>query len=330
VILKNEPKVSVIIPVYNVEKYLKKCIDSVLIQNYSNIEVILVDDASTDGSYKICTEYVACDERIKVLQNKENRGLSATRNRGLDIMSGEYVLFLDSDDWLPPEAIRSEVKIALQENVLLVVFKMGYSTDGLHYVDYNPIRKPYIHLDTEALIWNFFSGRKIPIESSACNKLYHYSLWDSLRFREGIVHEDYDLMIELLPRIKDAVFLNSFGYIQYLRQGSIIRSEFQPKRMESIKIALKALEMIKEQYGTNNRIYPFVVLGLEQRGVALLELIGEDDVSGKKWSEEIRQILDIMKQYQMDFVKHRFCYLKEYVRIQKLYRRKMSLFDGSL
>ena len=92
-------KISVIIPVYNVEKYLKRCLDSVINQTYKNLEIILVDDGSTDNSGKICDEYAKNDKRIIVI-HKENGGVSVARNIGLDICTGDYVNFIDSDDWI--------------------------------------------------------------------------------------------------------------------------------------------------------------------------------------------------------------------------------------
>ncbi|HJA50079.1 MAG TPA: glycosyltransferase, partial [Candidatus Fusicatenibacter intestinipullorum] len=92
-------KISVIIPVYNVEKYLKRCLDSVINQTYKNLEIILIDDGSTDNSGKICDEYAQKDERIIVI-HKENGGVSSARNKGLDICIGDYISFIDSDDWI--------------------------------------------------------------------------------------------------------------------------------------------------------------------------------------------------------------------------------------
>lgn len=98
------PKISIIVPVYNVEKYLRKCIDSILNQTFKDFELILIDDGSTDESGKICDEYNLKDNRIKVI-HKENGGLSSARNAGLDIAQGEYIGFVDSDDWIESDQI---------------------------------------------------------------------------------------------------------------------------------------------------------------------------------------------------------------------------------
>ena len=110
----NRPKISIIVPAYNVESWLNRCIDSILSQEYSNLEIIIVDDGSTDGSSKICDEYAEKDKRVHLI-HQENQGLSAARNAGLYIMTGEIVAFLDSDDKYHPDFISSMLH-AMQQN----------------------------------------------------------------------------------------------------------------------------------------------------------------------------------------------------------------------
>ena len=114
-------KVSVVIPVYNVEKYLRECVDSVLIQSYTDLEIILVDDGATDSSGKICDEYVATDKRVKVI-HKENGGLSSARNIGLDSSTGQYVYFLDSDDYIEPNTIKVLINTIRESEADFVFF----------------------------------------------------------------------------------------------------------------------------------------------------------------------------------------------------------------
>lgn len=130
----NNGLISVIIPVYNVEKYLRECIDSVLNQTYGSYEIILVDDGSTDSSGKICDEYSARYHKITVI-HKENSGPSATRNVGLSVANGEYIYFLDSDDYIVPRTFEKLVEIATTENADVVFF------DGISFVDGNPESK---------------------------------------------------------------------------------------------------------------------------------------------------------------------------------------------
>ena len=127
--MEQQELISVIIPVYNVEKYLRECIDSVLNQSYQNLEIILVDDGSTDSSGEICDEYEKQDIRIRVIHQK-NQGLSGARNTGFQNANGEYVYFLDSDDWIVPEAIKCLVKRAEEESADVVFFEAFSFEDG--------------------------------------------------------------------------------------------------------------------------------------------------------------------------------------------------------
>lgn len=117
---KHDPLVTIIVPVYNVEKYLKKCVDSILNQTYKNIEVILIDDGSSasDKSPIICDEYAKKDKRIKVI-HKINGGLSSARNAGLDIAKGDYIYFVDSDDWIDKDTIKDNIKILVEKKQIL-------------------------------------------------------------------------------------------------------------------------------------------------------------------------------------------------------------------
>ena len=127
--MENRPLVSVIIPVYNVEKYLERCVDSVLAQTYTNLEIILIDDGSTDTSGKICDEYAQKDARIRVL-HKKNTGIADTRNIGLDISKGEYIAFVDSDDFVASIFIEVAMDAMLNEQCDLVAL-----TDGIAFWD---------------------------------------------------------------------------------------------------------------------------------------------------------------------------------------------------
>lgn len=127
--LKHEELVSIIIPVYNVEQYLTACLDSVIGQTYQNLEIILVNDGSTDGSPEICREYAARDQRIKVI-DEENKGLSGARNAGIEAANGLYTLFLDSDDWVEPELVSRSVQVMEEKQADLVAFSLR-----THYED---------------------------------------------------------------------------------------------------------------------------------------------------------------------------------------------------
>lgn len=120
-----EQKVSIIVPVYNVEKYLKRCVDSIIEQSYKNLEIILVDDGSKDNSFSICKEYESKDSRVRIF-HKENEGLGLTRNYGIEKSTGEYITFVDSDDYLTLDAVETMVEKAAVTNADVVVANMFY------------------------------------------------------------------------------------------------------------------------------------------------------------------------------------------------------------
>lgn len=121
------PKISIIVPIYNVEKYLQKCVDSILCQTYKNLEIILVNDGSPDNCPAICDEYAKKDKRIKVI-HKQNGGVSSARNAGLDVATGKYVQFVDSDDWVEPEYSKTMINLIEENNCDLGI--CGYIKKG--------------------------------------------------------------------------------------------------------------------------------------------------------------------------------------------------------
>lgn len=137
--MSDSPLISVIIPVYNVEKYLHRCLDSVIEQTYKNLEVILIDDGSTDHSGEICDDYAAKDVRIHVI-HQENQGVSAARNKGLDTAKGEYIAFVDSDDYILPEMYAKMLECIIENNVDFCVCQWQYEyADGRQVVQKDKI-----------------------------------------------------------------------------------------------------------------------------------------------------------------------------------------------
>ena len=126
--MEHNPLISVIVPVYNVAEYLSRCVDSILAQSYGNLQIILVNDGSSDDSGRICEEYAKKDTRIQVIHQK-NGGLSSARNAGLDVSSGQYVGFVDSDDWIEPE-MYEEMLALMERNAAQLVCAGRYDVDG--------------------------------------------------------------------------------------------------------------------------------------------------------------------------------------------------------
>lgn len=222
------PLISIIIPIYKVEKYLRSCVDSVLSQSYKNIEVILVDDGSPDACPQICDEYKSIDKRIVVI-HKKNGGLSDARNEGLSKATGDYVLFLDSDDlWTEECAVSRLVEVLSANPDSDLVFFQKYSfIDGT-----TPVTpSEYSHLDCKLngaskleLLQSL--QKRANYLTSAYTKLIRKNLLTdySIQFEKGLLSEDYDWSIELYSRASKIVFSDEIFYGYRVRSGSITKT----------------------------------------------------------------------------------------------------------
>lgn len=182
-------KISIIVPVYNVQKYLDKCIESILVQTYSHLEIILIDDGSTDESGRICDYYGGIDNRIIVI-HKENGGLSSARNAGLDVATGDYIGFVDSDDFIEPSMYEKMFLLLKKEECDVVECGINLCTDTDVYRFKQ--EKDYTMSGVEALKQHLKLDKRLLIpRTSVWSKLYKRSCWHKKRFPVGQVHEDY-------------------------------------------------------------------------------------------------------------------------------------------
>lgn len=217
---------SVIIPVYKVEKYLSRCVDSVLSQTFKDFELILVDDGSPDNCPKLCDDYAKKDSRVKVI-HKQNGGLSSARNAGLEICTGDYIFFIDSDDFLTDENVLSDfVNKAEAENSDFVYALMNRATDT-KLSELTCCRR-FIKDDRLFFLSN-------PYFFSACNKLYKHTLLQFIQFVPGRVNEDVDVIPLVFCNAKKVLRLNRATYNYYQNEDSITRSAFSEKRFDMFK-----------------------------------------------------------------------------------------------
>lgn len=227
---KMSQTVSVIVPVYNVEKYLHECVDSILNQTYQNLEVILVDDGSTDNSGTICDIYEK-DERVRVI-HKKNGGLGAARNAGIDLASGEYLLFVDSDDALFPDCVKELVQ-GMQKydaDAAICGFACYDGTEIRQTI--NPVKEAEVITGKEVSHRYFDSYEQSLFYTVAWNKLYKKELFASKRYVEGRLHEDEDLTLRLLFDVQRIVLLPSLGYKYRIARDNSIMKKFTEKRFE--------------------------------------------------------------------------------------------------
>lgn len=236
--------ISVIVPIYNVEKYLKKCIDSIINQTYRNLEIILVDDGSPDNCGKICDDYAQKDNRIKVI-HKENGGQGSARNKALDICTGNYIAFVDSDDYIENNMFKTMLKI-LEENdadIIQCGTKFRSCSTGniieISHCDKNEVD------NTEKLIYNYLTGK---VTTVMWDKLYRSNLFDGIRFPDVYCREDVYILHEILGCCKNFVLIPQCLYIQNIREGSTERIGFN---IEKLKVTRHALERTKEYIKIN-------------------------------------------------------------------------------
>ena len=238
-------KISVIVPVYNVEQYLSRCVDSIVSQSYENLEVILVDDGSKDASGKICDDYAGKDGRITVI-HKENGGLSSARNAGLDMASGEYVAFVDSDDWIEQQAYEWMMDAMLRHGVKLVCAGR-YDVDGAtgeREIGLCPQREEVI--SGEEMAGRIFTWDNC--DSSACDKLYHWSLFDGHRYPLGVVCEDLPVTYRIALEAGKAAMIPKPVYNYYHRPGSITTAVVSDKTFHYSRHTAAIYPFIREKH----------------------------------------------------------------------------------
>lgn len=235
-------EISIIVPVYNVKEYLKKCVDSLIAQTFKDIEIILVDDGSTDGSSEICDELLKEDERIRVI-HKENGGLSDARNTGIDAARGKYIGFIDSDDYVDEHMYEILYRNLKKENA-------DISMCGMYHCYANKTtvkaKEGYQVMDGEEAIRMCLDSRKIG--ATAVNRLYSVELAKKVRFPYGKRSEDVFILVELFSRVEKVVLDLTPLYYYVHREGTISTSAYQKGDLNVIEGYEKNKKLIEEKY----------------------------------------------------------------------------------
>lgn len=235
---------SIIVPLYNVEDYLIQCLESIINQTYKNLEIILIDDGSTDNSGKICDEYQKKDKRIKVI-HKENGGVASARNIGLENVTGDYIWFVDSDDYIELNAVDTIINKMKEENLDILVIKSYCDFNGKiierqpKFINKN-ISKEILYILQTPMPWG---------------KIYKFCVWKDFHFKNGIIYEDLGCIPGLINNATKVGFLDKFLYYYRIRQASIMRKKQFSEKIEDKYIALEELRKSFTKYGNYEKYY---------------------------------------------------------------------------
>ena len=234
-------KFSIVVPVYNVEKYINKALDSILNQTYNNFEVIIVNDGSTDNSQKIIDKYTKLDKRFKSYK-KVTGGLSSTRNFGIKYTTGDYLLFIDSDDYIEKDYLEQANKVIKKNKVDILKTNMVIVNE-----EYKIVRKEKLLNKTGYV--NFNDLTKLEFLDTACGYIYNLDFYkkNKFTFAEGLYHEDFGLILEIIIKSKNIYYLDYYSYYYLIRENSIMTAKD--------KIKKRAYDVIKHYNKLKNIIY---------------------------------------------------------------------------
>lgn len=240
----NKPLVSIVVPIYNVEKYIDRCISSISNQTYGNIEIILVDDGSKDSSPEKCDSWNRIDERVVVI-HKSNGGLADARNCGVDNATGEYISFVDGDDSIDPAMIESMVEALLTYEAQIACCGKQKIYDNGNTEAYQCRKSLKVYSGNEA-IDELFCGYYI--DESFCDKIFKIDLLRKFKFPLGEVNEDLPILPDIFSLCKNVVHIGAPLYNYHQNEGSITRSGYNIK----MHVVLEHLLQLQEKYSKDN------------------------------------------------------------------------------
>lgn len=244
---KTDNLISVIVPIYNIEKYVERCVDSIRNQSYTNIEIILVDDGSDDLSGIICDRLAEIDSRIYVV-HKENGGLSSARNAGLDAARGKYISLIDGDDYIHPHMYERMLTILLEENADMIScgFRMVEedAEEKFEYLEREKLPDIICVEGKEILHQLWLRDNETVVQ---WNKIFRRELFDGCRYPQGRYHEDVYVIHRILNRCKKVVYLNEKLYYYMQRSKSIMHSETRQVISDAIEGYEERIAFFKER-----------------------------------------------------------------------------------
>lgn len=214
------PRLSIIVPVYKVEKYIHKCVDSILNQTFTDFELILIDDGSPDNCGRICDEYAEKDSRVRVI-HKENGGLSDARNHGIDVSKGEILSFIDSDDWIAPVTYEKVIGYLESNGLDIVHFDVCEVKNGKEYIAYHGAENQV--LSGKEALYDILVDK---IDNSACDKVFKKTVFSDVRFPYGRKYEDVSTIYKVFNNADRIGYYKGAFYYYLKREGSIVATSF--------------------------------------------------------------------------------------------------------
>lgn len=292
--------ISIIIPVYDGEKYLKKSIESILYQTYPEWELILVDNGSGDNSFRICQEYAGRDQRIEVIHLQNNRGVSGARNSGMEQAAGEYVTFLDADDWVAPDYLEQLINAAqsTQADMLVCGFQSVY--DKQRYEEGGELLpKGKQNRNFEVKIYSrkeYISQCLLDGCTHCWGVLYKASLVEGIRFPAKItIGEDVLFLIDAVLQAEKLAVTQYDGYRYYINEKGTMKRKFTPSYMDQILCWQKAKEKLLERYLFAEDKLNSILVVSTMLVVGKLSALSKEELKG--YQEEGKQCLEIIKKY---------------------------------
>ena len=310
-------KVSVIIPVYNVENYLAECLDSIVNQTLKDIEIICINDGSTDNSLEILETYAQSDDRFKIF-NQENQGQGVARNHGIKLSQGEYIYFMDADDYLELNALEVFYNMSKSLDLDILIFKLINFDDGTseeytsNYYEMSFL-KPY---DGKVFNYKIIGERILDVAVSPPGKFFKKSLIFSMKFPEGLIFEDNYFFAEAMLSAKRVSFLNKHFYHRRIRNDSTTTTK-TIKFADTIVLSNKIIDLFKE-FGVYNKFKKRII---EKKINSTYNRFSQVDEVYKE--EFFNRIKEDFKSYEKEF--H-----NDYVFLEKVHSRQRYIFNEAL
>lgn len=289
-----EKLVSIIVPIYNIEKYIEKCINSIINQTYTNIEIILINDGSTDGCKSICEEYEKKDNRI-VLINKINEGLSVARNTGLEKAKGEYVAFIDGDDFVDEKYIETLYNNLQKNNADISACGFYMYHNDKNFSRFEKIEKDKIEVLNPEKALDKIMNYKSAFKQNVWNKLYKKEIFtkNNIKFYKDKIYEDVGISYELISNSNIIVYDTTCLYYYVQREKSITkRLKFDKRELDRIEMANKMCDYISLNY-TNLKNKSEYFRSMQY--LAVINIMIKNDMYDLKLINETKKLIKINK-----------------------------------